>query len=70
MLMTKNYLMLHYNKTEALHCRSRFEKGNRISYITAGDARVNVVSTALDLGVVLDSRMSMKSNYMPQCFVC
>lgn len=62
LLMTKNYLMLHYNKTEVLHFRFRFDKGNRTSYITAGDAQVNVVSTALDLGVVLDSLMSMKSN--------
>lgn len=58
--MTRNYLVLNDSKTEILHFTSKFSTDCSISNITAGDANVNLVSQARDLGVILDDNMSMQ----------
>lgn len=57
--MSSNYLKLNDEKTEVLHFKSRFAKGDQIQHITAAGAQVDVVSSARDLGVILDSHMTM-----------
>ena len=58
--MTKNYLVLNDSKTEVLHFTSRYAKTSSISHITAGEAVVNLVPKARDLGVILDTHMTMR----------
>ena len=58
--MNQNYLVLNETKTEVLHFTSRFAKDSLISHITAGEAVVEFVSNARDLGVILDTHMTMR----------
>ena len=51
--MTRNFLVLNDSKTEVLHFTSRFAKNPSIANITAGEAVVNLVPNALDLGVII-----------------
>ena len=58
--MTRNFLVLNDSKTEVLHFTSRFAKNPSIPNITAGEAVVNLVPNARDLGVILDTHMTMR----------
>ena len=58
--MTRNFLVLNDSKTEVLHFTSRFAKNPSIANITAGEAVVNLVPNARDLGVILDTHMTMR----------
>ena len=58
--MTRNFLVLNDNKTEVLQFTSRFAKNPSIANITAGEAVVNLVPHARDLGVILDTHITMR----------
>ena len=59
-------MMLKVSKTEVLHFTSRFIRNTTIFHITAGDSVVDLVPDARDLGVIMDSHMTMQphTNYI------
>ena len=58
--MASNYLVLNDSKTEVLHFTSRFINNPSISQITAGEAVVDLAQNARDLGVILDTQLTMR----------
>ena len=58
--MTRNFLVLNDSETEVLHFTSRFAKEPPISNIIAGEAVVGITENARELGVILDSHLTLK----------
>ena len=65
--MVTNMLMLNDSKTEIIHLTSRFIQSSPISSIQIGDSDVDTASSARNLGVVIDSNMTMSKQINSIC---
>jgi len=65
--MIVNMLMLNDSKTEILHFKSRFVQSVDIPSIQIGDSEVETTSAARNLGVILDSNMTMSNHVKSIC---
>ena len=64
----KNRLLLNDAKTEVVHILSRFKtESSSISSITVGQAHVNVVDEARNLGIVMDKHMTLTTHVNNIC---
>ncbi|PIK51808.1 hypothetical protein BSL78_11332 [Apostichopus japonicus] len=63
----RNKLQLNDSKTEVIHVTSRNMKTTPLSGIRVGDTNVEPTSSARNLGVILDSQLTMKEHVNNVC---
>ena len=64
---SSNKLKLNDNKTEIIHFSSRFSKTIPIQSISIGESSITTSSVARDLGVMLDSNLTMSNHVNSIC---
>ena len=63
----ENKLLLNDAKTEVIHISSRFKNPDHLSHVTVGTSRIEIVSEARNLGVVIDDSLQLKQHINNVC---
>ena len=66
--MATNHLILNDGKMEVIHISSPMKRLQELPAISFGDLQVSTTKSARDLGVVIDSQMSMRRHINVTCY--